>query len=251
MYTHAQALYSTALSMPDRSFPSPAWRLRRVLLNPTVPTLNTYRVVPISWALDIITSMPVTTFERELKSFKARLTQSEQSTFTDTTIDDLHLTVASIQKTQISERTNKNITRLRTFLEAIESLSKILDLFVNISDFVAFVWGPIKYLLLVSVPRPPRAVFSGLMTFFTTCRSPVHTPTHLLHSWIHINPSVDISSSLSSTRLCSSMMVACKRFWDACLKTSSISISVRFGTSRQANGNKSSKPTYSVQNLPT
>jgi hypothetical protein len=96
--------------------------------------------------------MPITTFERELKSFKARLTQSEQSNFTDTTIEELHLTVASIQKTQISERMNKNITRLRTFLEAIESLSKILDLFVNISDFVAFVWGPIKYLLLVSVP---------------------------------------------------------------------------------------------------
>jgi acetolactate synthase small subunit len=103
-------------------------------------------------APDNITSMPVTTFERELKSFKARLTQSEQSNFTDTTIEELHLTVASIQKTQISERMNKNITRLRTFLEAIESLSKILDLFVNISDFVAFVWGPIKYLLLVSAP---------------------------------------------------------------------------------------------------
>jgi hypothetical protein len=135
--------------MPEHSFPSPALRLRRVLLN---PTFNTYCLVPIPSAPENITSMPVTTFERELKSFKARLTQSEQSNFTDTTIEELHLTVASIQKTQISERMNKNITRLRTFLEAIESLSKILDLFVNISDFVAFVWGPIKYLLLVSAP---------------------------------------------------------------------------------------------------
>jgi hypothetical protein len=136
--------------MTDHSFPSTAFHLRRVLLT---PTLHTHRVLPISSAPNIIMSMPVTTtFERELKSFKARLTQSEQSDFTDTTIDDLHLTVASIQKTQISERTNKNITRLRTFLEAIESLSKILDLFVNISDFVAFVWGSIKYLLLVSAP---------------------------------------------------------------------------------------------------
>jgi hypothetical protein len=93
-----------------------------------------------------------TTFEQELKSFKARLTPGEQSSFTGTTLEDLRLTVASIQETQISERTNRNVARLRHFLEAIESYSKVLDVFVNISEFVAFVWGPIKYLLLVSMP---------------------------------------------------------------------------------------------------
>jgi hypothetical protein len=94
-----------------------------------------------------------TIFERELRSFKAHLTPGEQSSFTGTTLEDLRLTVASIQKTQISERTNKNVARLRKFLEAIESYSKVLDVFVNINDFVAFVWGPIKFLLLVSMPK--------------------------------------------------------------------------------------------------
>jgi hypothetical protein len=235
--------------MPEHSLPSPALRLRRVLLN---PTLNTYRVVPMPSAPDNITSMPVTTFERELKSFKARLTQSEQSNFTDTTIEELYLTVASIQKTQISERMNKNITRLRTFLEAIESLSKILDLFVNISDFVAFVWGPIKYLLLVSVSRAPEIyVPTKELPMLRTDRSLVPTPTLLLRSWILINPSADICPSLSSTRLYSSIMEVCKRFWDACSRTSLTSISVRSDTSRQASGNKSSKPTYFDRNLPT
>lgn len=96
--------------------------------------------------------MPETTFERELKAFKARLTSSEQSSFAQTTINDLYLTLASIQQTQISERTNTNVKRLRKFLEAIESLAKVLELFVNVSDFVAFIWGPVKYLLLVSTP---------------------------------------------------------------------------------------------------
>ena len=94
-----------------------------------------------------------TIFERELRSFKAHLTPVEQGSFTGTTLEDVRLTVASIQKTQITERTNKNIARLRKFLEAVESYSKVLDVFVNINDFVAFVWGPIKYLLLVSIPR--------------------------------------------------------------------------------------------------
>jgi hypothetical protein len=75
-------------------------------------------------------------FERELKSFKARLTPGEQSSFTGTTIEDLRLTIASIQKTQISERTNKNVARLRKFLEAVESYSKVLDVFVKYAQCV-------------------------------------------------------------------------------------------------------------------
>jgi hypothetical protein len=93
-----------------------------------------------------------TIFERELRSFKAHLTPVEQSSFNGTTLEDVRLTVASIQKTQISDRTNKNVARLRNFLEAIESYGKVLDVFVNINEVVAFVWGPIKYLLLVSMP---------------------------------------------------------------------------------------------------
>ena len=98
-----------------------------------------------------------TIFERALRSFKAHLTPVEQNSFTGTTLEDVRLTIASIQKTQITERTNKNVARLRKFLEAIESYSKVLDVFVNINDFVAFVWGPIKYLLLVSLPRMSRS----------------------------------------------------------------------------------------------
>jgi hypothetical protein len=105
-----------------------------------------------------------TIFERELRSFKAHLTPVEQNSFTGTTLEDVRLTVASIQQTQISARTNRNVARLREFLEAIESYSKVLDVFVNTSEFVAFVWGPIKYLLLVSVPS--MSCF-GMHVFYT------------------------------------------------------------------------------------
>jgi succinylglutamate desuccinylase len=97
--------------------------------------------------------MNETIFERELKRFKTHLTQSEQNSFTDTTIKDLHSAIAAIQKKQLSNRTNKNVTRLRIFLEAVDSLTKVLDIFVNVNDFVAFVWGPMKFLLLVGHPN--------------------------------------------------------------------------------------------------
>jgi hypothetical protein len=97
----------------------------------------------------------------------------EQNSFTGTTLEDVRLTIASIQKTQITERTNKNVARLRKFLEAIESYSKVLDVFVNTSEFVAFVWGPIKYLLLVSVP----SMFCPLMHVLSTALRQISSMT--------------------------------------------------------------------------
>lgn len=90
-----------------------------------------------------------TIFECALKNFKDHLTQAEQNSFKDTTIDDLKSTIDRIQAKQLSNRTNRNVKRLRAFLEAVDSLTKVLDVFVNVSDFVAFVWGPMKFLLLV------------------------------------------------------------------------------------------------------
>lgn len=95
--------------------------------------------------------MAGTPFEDTLTSFKLRLTKDELTDFEGTTFNELRLTIAGIQKGHLNSRTNRNVTRLRTFLEAIQSYATVLDLFVNVSEFVAFIWGPIKYLLLVSL----------------------------------------------------------------------------------------------------
>lgn len=39
--------------------------------------------------------------------------------------------------------------RITSFLEAMEQFGKVIEVFLNVADMLAFVWGPVKLLLLV------------------------------------------------------------------------------------------------------
>lgn len=51
---------------------------------------------------------------------------------------------------------NMGMRRIQKFLEGMEGLGKIIDVFLNTSGMVAFIWGPIKFLLLVSSRLPSK-----------------------------------------------------------------------------------------------
>ena len=85
-----------------------------------------------------------TTFEQLLADFKQDLTDHERSLFHATTFDDLKREIDRIQKKQAKTKTMQNMTRIRGFLEAMEVYSKVMDVFVNVHDFVAFIWVAIQ-----------------------------------------------------------------------------------------------------------
>lgn len=55
----------------------------------------------------------------------------------------------SVQKHQEDRMESMGLHRIHKFLEGMEGLGKIIDVFLNTSGIVAFVWGPIKFLLQV------------------------------------------------------------------------------------------------------
>ena len=59
--------------------------------------------------------------------------------------DELHV----LQEKQIKRREVMNLSRIAGFLEGMHQLGKTIEVFVNASNMVAFIWGPIKFLLLV------------------------------------------------------------------------------------------------------
>ena len=82
-------------------------------------------------------------FGAALKDFKDNLSDEDKTSFSVTTMDDLNEAITKIQAEQASTRTLKNMTRLKAFLEAMQTYAKVLDLFVNVHNFVAFIWvGP-------------------------------------------------------------------------------------------------------------
>lgn len=90
-------------------------------------------------------------FERALAAFRARLSPEEDAQFQVTGIDDLRMSILSIQSHQRARKKLVHMKRIASFLEAMEQFGKVIEIFLNATDYLAFVWGPIKLLLLVCI----------------------------------------------------------------------------------------------------
>lgn len=88
-------------------------------------------------------------FEQALTDFRVRLTSKEKEQFEVATLGDLKAQITRIQKAQDEKKQLMNFRRIQAFLEGVEQLSKVIELFPNASIYVAFVWGPVKFLLVV------------------------------------------------------------------------------------------------------
>lgn len=88
-------------------------------------------------------------FQTALTKFKNKLTGTQLSEFQQTTYNQLCAEILRIQQEQENVKTLVNMSRIQSFLEAMEQFGKIIEVFLNVSDAVAFVWGPMKFLLLV------------------------------------------------------------------------------------------------------
>jgi hypothetical protein len=74
---------------------------------------------------------------------------SERAQFRAASLDDLKITLLSIQAEQRARKQMMHMGRIRSFLEVMEQFGKVIEVFLNVNNFLAFVWGPIKALLLV------------------------------------------------------------------------------------------------------
>jgi hypothetical protein len=79
-------------------------------------------------------------FSRVLTDFTSSLTEEQQNDFRFSTLEDLQAVINSIQKKQCSERRMQNLTRLKSFLEAMDQYGKAIEVFLSSSAFIAFIW---------------------------------------------------------------------------------------------------------------
>lgn len=75
-----------------------------------------------------------------MEKFKASLTDKEKTQFKVTTLHDLHIAIESIQKRQATDRRLQGMQRLELFLEGMKEYDKVIQVFLNSSQILAFVW---------------------------------------------------------------------------------------------------------------
>jgi hypothetical protein len=88
-------------------------------------------------------------FKQVLADFKKRLKPDEQAKFALTTLNDLQLATKDLQDRQTRSKTNQNLTRIQPFLQAMLQYKDTIEVFLNTSSILCFIWGPMKFMLLV------------------------------------------------------------------------------------------------------
>jgi hypothetical protein len=83
---------------------------------------------------------PSSRFEQVLSQFTATLNAQQREDFKFTTLEDLRKETAAIQLKQSGSRRLMNLRRIEPFLEGMQQYATIIEVFLNTSKFVAFVW---------------------------------------------------------------------------------------------------------------
>ncbi|RKK19466.1 hypothetical protein BFJ66_g11558 [Fusarium oxysporum f. sp. cepae] len=89
-------------------------------------------------------------FDKAVAKFKSRLNRTQAEQFAKCTIDDVRNQIRHIQNRHGSQRRLRNMDRLSKFVEGMVHLGKVVEVFLNLHNGVALIWGPIKFLLLAA-----------------------------------------------------------------------------------------------------
>ena len=77
-------------------------------------------------------------FSRALDAFKAVLTPEDQDDFKYTVLEDLQVAIREIQTKH--GRKLQNLARMKPFLEGMQQYGQIVEVFLNVSNVIGFVW---------------------------------------------------------------------------------------------------------------
>ncbi|KAI1088405.1 hypothetical protein F5B19DRAFT_471754 [Rostrohypoxylon terebratum] len=89
-------------------------------------------------------------FQQAVEDFKRNLTEKERKDFEITELKDLEKAMIDLQKRQAQKKRLAYMKRLEPFLESMKEYEKVIEVFLNASGVLAFVWGPMKFILLAS-----------------------------------------------------------------------------------------------------
>jgi len=101
------------------------------------------------------------TFRDALAGFRMSLTEKQRTEFRTCSLRDVEDTIHRIQTPLAATRSQRNMQKISGFLEGMEQLGKVVEVFLNVDNTVAFIWAPIKFLLLVRRLYPPYSHCHG------------------------------------------------------------------------------------------
>ncbi|KAK4214473.1 hypothetical protein QBC37DRAFT_387130 [Rhypophila decipiens] len=87
-------------------------------------------------------------FQMAVAKFAASLTDEQRKEFRGCSLKEVEQTIKDVETRLASQRRQRNMQKISNFLEGMNQLGKVIEVFVNCDSTVAFIWGPIKFVLL-------------------------------------------------------------------------------------------------------
>ncbi|KAF4969856.1 hypothetical protein FSARC_3014 [Fusarium sarcochroum] len=91
-----------------------------------------------------------TSFERSLDQFRRELSDDQKKDFSGANQKYINSMLQDMQNRLGREKGLCRLTRIEKFLDAMKHIEDLVTIFLNVSEVVAFVWGPIKLALMVA-----------------------------------------------------------------------------------------------------
>ncbi|KAG5662594.1 hypothetical protein KAF25_005012 [Fusarium avenaceum] len=91
-----------------------------------------------------------TSFERSLEQFRRELSDAEMKEIGGANQKSLEATIQKIQNKLGREHSLCKLTRVEALVRAMNNIEELVKIFLNVSEVVAFIWGPIKLALMVA-----------------------------------------------------------------------------------------------------
>ncbi|KAM0239464.1 hypothetical protein ACHAP5_008320 [Fusarium lateritium] len=95
-------------------------------------------------------SIQNTSFERSLEQFRRELSDTEKKEMGGANQKSLEATIQKIQSKLGREHGLCRLTRVEALVRAMKHIEELVTIFLNVSEVVAFIWGPIKLALMVA-----------------------------------------------------------------------------------------------------
>ncbi|TGJ64655.1 hypothetical protein EYR41_010697 [Orbilia oligospora] len=92
-------------------------------------------------------------FEKSLEKFRQRLSPEQRQQFSFSSLDDVRAEMRKLQDQLGPQKKLRSFNKMKRFLEGMKQVEQLVQIFLNTSDVVAYVWGPIKLALMVASTR--------------------------------------------------------------------------------------------------
>jgi len=79
-------------------------------------------------------------FEDALSDFRKGLSKKELAQFQWVDFKDVEETIRGIERDQKMKKKMQNLARIKPFLEGMKQYGKIIEVFLNTSNIVAYIW---------------------------------------------------------------------------------------------------------------